>query len=102
MVAPISGINAALGPMAAKGIGRAQTPEAAGTGFGDALARGLQAVSDLEHHADAVTRSLATGGGAKVEDLMVAVTKAQLGIETLAQVRDRAVEAYQEIMRMPV
>ncbi len=33
---------------------------------------------------------------------MVATTKAQLGVEMLALVRDRAVEAYQEIMRMPV
>lgn len=98
MVAPINPIGAA----GIAGIGRAQPAAPTPTGFGDALARGLQAVSNLEHQADAVTQSVATGGGARVEDLMVAVTKAQLGIETLAQVRDRAVEAYQEIMRMPL
>lgn len=90
----------------ANGVGRAYTPPGTDgvgqTGFADALARGLQAVSDLEGSSDAVAQSLATGGGASVEDLMVATTQAQLGVELLAQVRDRALEAYQEIMRMPV
>lgn len=100
MVSGISGLGAA----GAAGVGRAYTPPTAGPdgGFGDALQRGLQAVSDLEHDADGVAASLATGGPATVEQLMVSTTKAQLGIEMLALVRDRAVEAYQEIMRMPV
>lgn len=101
------GAGAANAVGAGNGVGRAYTPptsEPKGPdgGFGDALQRGLQAVSNLEHQADGVTQSLATGGPARIEDLMVATTKAQMGIEMLSVVRDRAVEAYQEIMRMPV
>ena len=100
----VAGIGAVGGAGAAAGVGRAYTPPTTGTdgGFGDALQKGLQAVSDLEHKADGVAQSLATGGSATVEELMVATTKAQLGVEMLSLVRDRAVEAYQEIMRMPV
>ena len=103
----VSGIGAvgAAGAGGVGGVGRAYTPptqKVEESSFGDALQRGLQAVSDLEHTADGVAQSLATGGPATVEDLMVATTKAQLGVEMLAPVRDRAVEAYQEIMRMPV
>lgn len=106
MVAGINAIGAgAVNP--GNGVGRAYTPPTAEPkgpdgGFGDALQRGLQAVSNLEHQADGVAQSLATGGPARIEDLMVATTKAQMGIEMLSVVRDRAVEAYQEIMRMPV
>lgn len=105
----VTGINAigAGAVTGGNGVGRAYTPPTAEPkgpdgGFGDALQRGLQAVSNLEHQADGVAQSLATGGPARIEDLMVATTKAQMGIEMLSVVRDRAVEAYQEIMRMPV
>jgi flagellar hook-basal body complex protein FliE len=74
----------------------------AAPGFADALRGGLEHVSRLEHDADAITQSVATGGPAGVGDLMVATTKASLGVDLLVQVRNRAVEAYQEIMRLPV
>jgi flagellar hook-basal body complex protein FliE len=64
--------------------------------------RGLEGVSGLERQADAVTQSLATGGSAQIHDLMTATAKASLGVDLLVQVRNRAVEAYQEIMRLQV
>jgi flagellar hook-basal body complex protein FliE len=71
-------------------------------GFGDALKAGLQEVSNLEHSADALSQSLASGGPTQIQDVMIATTKASLGVDVLTQVRNRAVEAYQEIMRMQV
>lgn len=69
-------------------------------GFGDMVQRGLEQVSGLEQRADAMTQSMATGGDVQIHELMVANTEAQLGIELLSQVRDKAVMAYQEIMRI--
>ena len=91
----------ALPPIGAAGITPppAARPTAA-AGFGDAMKQGLEQVSGLEQQADAVTKSLATGGPATVHDLMVANTKASIGVDLLVQTRNRAVEAYQEIMRM--
>jgi flagellar hook-basal body complex protein FliE len=96
-IPPIGGIGQLGGAAAA---GAANRPPAAG--FGDALGKGLAQVSGLESTADALTQSVATGGPTQIHELMVATTKAQLGVEMLSQVRNRAVEAYQEIMRLPV
>lgn len=81
------------------------TPPATGTppaspGFGDALARGLQQVSGLEHRADALVQDVATGGPTKVHDVMVATTQSALAVDLLVAVRDRALEAYHEVMRL--
>lgn len=97
----------AIPPIPPIGAGAAVggAPGAAGVaapGFDNAIQRGLQEVSNLEATVDATTQSVATGGGAQLHDLMVATTKAQLGVDTLVQVRNRAVEAYQEIMRLPI
>jgi flagellar hook-basal body complex protein FliE len=75
---------------------------AAAPGFGAAMQRGLSEVSALEHAADHVTKNVATGGGAQIADLMAATTKASVGVDLLVAVRNRAVEAYQEIMRLQV
>lgn len=99
-----------LGPVPPAGAVPPPTPSAAAApaaedaagGFADALARGLEQVSSLEHSADALARSVAAGGPAQVHDLMIATSKATLAVELLVQMRNRAVEAYQEIMRLPV
>ena len=96
MVAPIP----AIPPAGSVGAARPAAPAA--PGFGDALSQGLQQVSQLEHQADAVTRDIASGGPSQIHDLMIATTKASVGVDMLVQVRNRAVEAYQEIMRMPL
>jgi len=93
-----------ISPIGASNLaGAARAAEApAAAGFGDALARGLSGVSQLERGADAVGQSLASGGTAQVTDLMVANTKSSLAVDTLVAVRNRAVEAYQEVMRLQV
>ena len=41
-------------------------------------------------------------GEANIHQLIEALTSTQSAVETVAAVRDRVVEAYQEILRMPV
>ena len=69
-------------------------------GFTEALADGIQQVSQLEHHADALIQDVATGGPTKVHEVMIANSQSALAVDLLVQVRDRGLEAYQEIMRM--
>lgn len=79
------------------------TDAAGGTakpGFGDALSRGLEQVSNLEHKADALIEDVATGGPTKVHEVMAATTESALAVDLLVNVRDRALEAYQEVMRL--
>ena len=105
MIAPIPPVSAgAIGGIGGvggvRGVGSAAKPAA--PGFSDAIAKGLEQVSELENSADAVTRDIASGGPSQIHDLMIATTKASVGVDMLVQVRNRAVEAYQEVMRMPL
>ena len=59
-------------------------------------------MSAAEFEADAAATDVALGGDTSVHELMVAMTQASLSVELLVQLRNRAVEAYQEIMRMQI
>ena len=48
------------------------------------------------------TARAAMTGGADPHALVEALASSQLAVETVATVRDRVVEAYQEILRMPI
>lgn len=100
MVAPISGIGgiASVGRVAGAG----SVERTAAPGFADKVQGALEAASAAEREADAKARDVAAGGDTPVHELMVATTKASLSVEMLVQLRNRAVEAYQEIMRMQV
>ena len=70
--------------------------------FSKKIGDAVQSVSNAEGRADALAQDLATGGSTNVHELMLATTKASLQMDLMVQVRNRAVEAYQEIMRMPL
>ncbi len=72
---------------------------------GDGVAEGFAKVagnmmSTLQEH-EATARA-AMVGGADPHALVQALASSQMAVETVATVRDRVVEAYQEILRMPV
>ncbi|MFV2034960.1 MAG: flagellar hook-basal body complex protein FliE [Halocynthiibacter sp.] len=48
------------------------------------------------------TALAAMAGGADATSLVQALAQTELAVETAVAVRDRVVEAYQEILRMPV
>ena len=48
------------------------------------------------------TAKAAMTGNADPQALVMALANSQLAVETVSTVRDRVVEAYQEILRMPV
>jgi flagellar hook-basal body complex protein FliE len=71
-------------------------------GFAQVLGKGLEQVSALEHTADAMVEDMATGGPTRIHEVMAATAQAGLAVDMLVQVRDRAMEAYQEVMRLQV
>lgn len=96
-IPPIPPVGSMSSPQAAAA---GQVPPA--PGFAEALSAGLTEVSNAEHAADAVAMDMAAGGPSEVHDLMVATSKSQISTDLLLAVRNRAVDAYQEIMRLPV
>ena len=79
----------------------ASTQATAGTGKVD-FAAGLEQIQKLTDTADQLGAQVATGKLENIHDFMAASAKANLAVELTASVRNRAVEAYQEIMRMQV
>ena len=72
-----------------------------GGSFGEALSRAVENAVATGREADhASTRGLM--GEGSVTDLVVAVGRAELTLQTAVAVRDRVVAAYQEVMRMPI
>lgn len=67
-----------------------------------AFADSLKSVSNLTGTADSLAEGVATGSLTDVHQFTAAAAKAQLGVELTVALRNRAVEAYQEIMRMQV
>lgn len=70
--------------------------------FGKAIDNALTELQDKEMIADQMARDAATGKLQNIEDYMLAATDAQLTMELTVAVRDRAVEAFNDIMRMQV
>ena len=96
-IPPVGAVTPAATPVAPVAADAGTT---AAEGFGDSIANALESVSQAEFQADMLAQDVATGGDTSVQELMVAMTKASLSVDLLVQVRNRAVEAYQEIMRM--
>jgi flagellar hook-basal body complex protein FliE len=73
----------------------------AGPGFSDALGRVVDAVESTESQANtAVTGMLS--GTTDVHDAMIALQRADLTLQFSVQIRNKLVQAYNEIMRMPI
>lgn len=94
----VSGLSQAF-PVKPAAVGAQQNPA---TGFGKLMEEMVGKVSDLQTSADKQIQSLATGEGKGLHEVMLAVEKASVSFQMMTQVRNKAVEAYQEIMRMPV
>ena len=70
--------------------------------FGTYLKDALAEVNQLQLNADEQTKLLAAGEVSDVSQVVVAGQKAEIALQLTLQLRNRAVAAYQEIMRMQV
>ena len=70
-------------------------------GFGGVLARALENVASTGKTAESQAMQALSGKG-NLTDVVAAVAKAELALQTTTAIRDRVVQAYQDIMRMPI
>lgn len=66
------------------------------------LKSGLAEVNEMQKRADSMAMDLASGKNDNLHETMLATTQAELTFNLMVQLRNRALEAYQEVMRMPV
>lgn len=103
MADPIAPIRVPLPPVEALG-GRADVRPggASPTGFADTLRGVLAEVTESQRAADAAARDFATGKTTDVAATMIEMEKASISFALMLQVRNRLLEAYQEIQRIQV
>ena len=103
MASPTAAANAyaALARMTEIGGGAAKASEAGGQSFGAMLKDAIGSVMDSGKTADAQTMAMASGK-ANVMDVVTAVAETDVAVSTLVSVRDRVIQAYEDIMKMPI
>ncbi|MBA4397635.1 MAG: flagellar hook-basal body complex protein FliE [Syntrophus sp. (in: bacteria)] len=82
--------------------GKPLQPSGAAVGFADALKGAVAETSKLQREADGAAMNVLAGDAGSLHHAMIALEKANVSFRTLLQVRNRVLEAYQEIMRMQV
>jgi flagellar hook-basal body complex protein FliE len=85
---------------ASGGLGRA-VGETQGPSFGALLKDAIGSVLEAGKASDAQQRAM-VAGKANIVDVVTAVSETEVAVEALVSVRDRMIQAYEEIMRMPI
>lgn len=102
----VSGIEAiGFTPYVAPQVGTAAAPQpATGTNraFGDLVLDGIDRLEGVQDRADGLAVQAATGDLSNIHDYTLAATEAQVTTQLTVAVRNKAVEAFTEIMRMPI
>ncbi|NGZ75510.1 flagellar hook-basal body complex protein FliE [Saccharibacillus alkalitolerans] len=95
MFNPVQAANRTLAGLQEKNT---VTPQDTMQDFGQYLQNALQGVADMEKTADETGKQFMLGQ-ANVDQVMITSEKALLGLQMTSQVRNKVIEAYQEIMR---
>jgi len=82
-------------------LGETQQPQEV-LSFGEYLTNAMKKVNKLQLDSDEQNALLAAGQIEDVSQVVVASQKAEIALQLTLQLRNRAVSAYQEIMRMQV
>jgi flagellar hook-basal body complex protein FliE len=92
-----------LNSLAARAAGQESAPAAGAADFGQTLKTALDQVNAAQQEAAAATENFdVNAAGTNLHDVMMSLQKASLSFQTMVQVRNRLVSAYQEIMNMQV
>ncbi len=98
-ITPMTGLAGAAATTGAAGA--ASTPKTGASGFADMVGQLVSGVQDGEAQANAAVDAMVNKTG-DVHDAMIALQRAELNLQLVVQVRNKFVQAYQDIMRMPI
>ncbi len=89
-----AGVNGTAGSGAAADTGSVSFKSL----LGDAIAQ----VNQLQQNADAASVKLAAGENVGIDEVMLAMQKAELALQLTTSIRNKLVEAYQDVTRMQI
>ncbi|WP_268800297.1 flagellar hook-basal body complex protein FliE [Pseudomonas huanghezhanensis] len=80
-----------------------QAPEVGASSFSDMLGMAVNKVNDTQQASNQLSSAFEMGkSGVDLTDVMISSQKASVSFQALSQVRNKLVQAYQDIMQMPV
>lgn len=96
---------ASVGPLQAAAAYRAAQAQPAfgaeGQDFGATLRRAVEGAVEVGRSADIASTQALLGQGS-VTDVVLAISRAEMTLQTAVTLRDRVVAAYQDVIRMPI
>lgn len=98
-------INQVLAQMRAMSLqASGQVQEKGGnTGFADLLQQSISSVNDIQQSAGKMAAAFETGASnIGLADVMIATEKAKVSFQATLQIRNKLVEAYKDVMNMPM
>ncbi|MBW6521344.1 MAG: flagellar hook-basal body complex protein FliE [Desulfoarculaceae bacterium] len=98
MYMQISGIGGSL-PLRPTDTSAVSTAK---NGFGDIMKSTIDQVNQAQNRGDLAIEQLSTGKAESLHEVMIAVEEADISLKMLVQMRNKALQAYEEIMRMQI
>ena len=82
--------------------GAARNDVKGGDGFSNVLEDLVKKADEMQKESAEKVQGFSDGNGDDIHDVMIAMSKADLSFRMMLEVRNKLVEAYQEVMRLPV
>jgi flagellar hook-basal body complex protein FliE len=106
-VGAVSGVGGVGGLSGVANVAGTTGTQAAGatdgsSSFSNILGQGLDSLQSTQANADNLSIQAATGTLTNAHDLMIATTQAQLATQLTVALRNKAVDAFNEVMRMQI
>ena len=99
----INQVLAQMRVVRAQASGSELVEQAPQTGFGELLQKSIAAVNETQQTASTLKTSFERGDeGIDLAEVMIAAQKSSLSFEAMVAVRNKLVEAYKDVMSMPV
>ena len=98
LIGPIKPVAPSLPTQGAQGA----TPAGGGQGFGNMLGNAVDKLENSQQQASAASTQLATGQATDISQVTMQVENASLALQLAVQVRNKAVDAYNDLFRMQV
>jgi flagellar hook-basal body complex protein FliE len=96
------GLESLKGIEGFEGIEALNSPQEASPSFKEFMLDALDHVNSMQHDADHAVEQLATGEDVNAAEVLTAVQKADLSFRMMMQIRNKLIQAYQEIKEIRI
>jgi flagellar hook-basal body complex protein FliE len=73
-----------------------------GLNFSDMVNQKIEEANSLQKQADQMTNSYLQGGPVEIHEMLIAMEKADLALRETTEIRNKLIEAYQDIEKMQI